>query len=569
MPPSNGNVPRRRPTGVAVPAVAARARRPVAVEEEAPAKLIAIGGPATGSEFELTGDELVVGRSSDNPISIADTSVSRKHVLLRKTPTGWAASDMGSGNGTLINGQTISEETVLANGDTITLGDTELQFTDSAAAIEARPARAVSRRSAPSGAAEGGRPRTPLRSSRSRAAEHAAEASARQKKALIRIGGALTVVLAGVVCVKVYQNNAAVARGAVAAVREKRVASLSTLNQEGKNLVREGKWSEAKAKFEEVLAIDESFGKGSVQDYLKKASSEIPNQQALEEAEKEIAEGKVTAADAAFKKVSSDTLQLVRRDTVKANLELLIEKHLTDARALLGSPNDRVKLVQLKELAEDVLGAQPESRDALEFKRQANEGIDRIDHPPPPAKEIKMPWVEVQRLFRNGDPTGAFSYANQCSAEAPRCKALQAQISDYQDKYKKLESLEAGQLLALFELDRKIGDGQASTMAGNIGTRYGATVYAKASSARAKGDWGTAADLCRKVLAMKPSDTGCGGILSEAKENAKSVWLGCYTAKETDREQAIKLCRDVVQMTPKDDDYHRKAESLLQKLSSE
>src|SRR5438309_5955369 len=94
------------------------------------AKLICTAGPKAGEEYDLAGDEVVIGRATENQVSISDTSVSRKHVLLRQVDGGWAASDMGSGNGTLVNGEPIAEETVLKAGDTITIGDTELSFDD-------------------------------------------------------------------------------------------------------------------------------------------------------------------------------------------------------------------------------------------------------------------------------------------------------------------------------------------------------------------------------------------------------------------------------------------------------
>src|SRR6476659_9649184 len=126
---------RRRPTsstGLPVPS-APRARRsvapaPAAAPEAGVARLVCLAGPQAGSEYVLEGDEMVIGRAADNAISIPDTSVSRKHVLLRNTGSGWAASDMGSGNGTLINSSAIAEETPLSDGDVITLGDTELKL---------------------------------------------------------------------------------------------------------------------------------------------------------------------------------------------------------------------------------------------------------------------------------------------------------------------------------------------------------------------------------------------------------------------------------------------------------
>src|SRR4051794_5090782 len=114
----NGSPPaRKRPTPSAAPS-ADRPRRPA--PEIGGSKLVCSAGPSRGAEFELTDGELVIGRANDNAISIPDTSVSRKHAVLRKMQGGWAAADLGSGNGTLINGDVIAEETALCNGDVLT-----------------------------------------------------------------------------------------------------------------------------------------------------------------------------------------------------------------------------------------------------------------------------------------------------------------------------------------------------------------------------------------------------------------------------------------------------------------
>jgi hypothetical protein len=70
---------------------------------------------------------LKVGRGLDNDIVLEDSRVSRHHVQLRyKTRRFWV-TDLGSTNGTFINGERISEA-ALRNGDTISLGGVELTF---------------------------------------------------------------------------------------------------------------------------------------------------------------------------------------------------------------------------------------------------------------------------------------------------------------------------------------------------------------------------------------------------------------------------------------------------------
>ncbi len=92
------------------------------------ARLIVIRGVDEGKQFELTGDGVTVGRHSANAVSLHDTQVSRRHLELRPVPHGYELRDLGSGNGTLLNGQPV-HTAPLRSGDTISLGQTLLMFT--------------------------------------------------------------------------------------------------------------------------------------------------------------------------------------------------------------------------------------------------------------------------------------------------------------------------------------------------------------------------------------------------------------------------------------------------------
>jgi hypothetical protein len=70
---------------------------------------------------------LTIGRGLDNDIVLEDTRVSRHHAQLRyKTRRFWV-TDLGSTNGTFINGERVSEA-VINNGDSLSLGGLELTF---------------------------------------------------------------------------------------------------------------------------------------------------------------------------------------------------------------------------------------------------------------------------------------------------------------------------------------------------------------------------------------------------------------------------------------------------------
>src|SRR5579871_5637936 len=86
-------------------------------------------GVDEGKQFDLTGATITVGRHSSNTVALHDTQVSRRHMELRALPGGgYQLVDLGSGNGTLLNGQQI-HETPLRSGDTISIGQSVLMYT--------------------------------------------------------------------------------------------------------------------------------------------------------------------------------------------------------------------------------------------------------------------------------------------------------------------------------------------------------------------------------------------------------------------------------------------------------
>jgi hypothetical protein len=75
-----------------------------------------------GTPHTLDGDRVVMGRSRSADVVISDPSVSRQHLELRKDDRGWYAVDLGSTNGSEINGVTITEPRRLEAGQRIKLG---------------------------------------------------------------------------------------------------------------------------------------------------------------------------------------------------------------------------------------------------------------------------------------------------------------------------------------------------------------------------------------------------------------------------------------------------------------
>ncbi len=91
---------------------------------ESEALLVVERGPVPTTQIQLQNDQFTVGRSAGNDLVLADPEVSRRHIRVVRRADGHAVEDIGSTNGTFVNGQRISHLTLLQDGDAIDLGDT-------------------------------------------------------------------------------------------------------------------------------------------------------------------------------------------------------------------------------------------------------------------------------------------------------------------------------------------------------------------------------------------------------------------------------------------------------------
>jgi hypothetical protein len=121
--------PKRVPAalqGKAAAAAAAPSRSGSGVIEPEP-KLLVVAGPDKGRVYPLTKDLTLIGRGVDADCVINDASASRKHFNIVRTLHGWKLVDLGSGNGTKVDGNRVSEITLLA-GMKIEAGGTTLEW---------------------------------------------------------------------------------------------------------------------------------------------------------------------------------------------------------------------------------------------------------------------------------------------------------------------------------------------------------------------------------------------------------------------------------------------------------
>jgi predicted component of type VI protein secretion system len=86
-------------------------------------RLVMRSGPSVGKEYPLDKNEMFIGRDLSNDIVINDPEISRRHSRLFTQGNTFVLEDLGSTNGTFVNGQRLMGPNMLRPGDVITFGE--------------------------------------------------------------------------------------------------------------------------------------------------------------------------------------------------------------------------------------------------------------------------------------------------------------------------------------------------------------------------------------------------------------------------------------------------------------
>lgn len=89
--------------------------------------LVVVRGPNAGSRYLLDRDATTIGRHPDADVFLDDVTVSRRHAELIRTDAGVLVKDLGSLNGSYVNGER-AEEQLLATGEELQIGRFKLLY---------------------------------------------------------------------------------------------------------------------------------------------------------------------------------------------------------------------------------------------------------------------------------------------------------------------------------------------------------------------------------------------------------------------------------------------------------
>src|SRR5215813_8981294 len=73
--------------------------------------------------------DLTLGRATENDISVDDPEMSRRHAVFKRSREGCAVLDLGTSNGTAVNGQGV-ERALLKHGDVVKIGEVEITYAE-------------------------------------------------------------------------------------------------------------------------------------------------------------------------------------------------------------------------------------------------------------------------------------------------------------------------------------------------------------------------------------------------------------------------------------------------------
>lgn len=91
-------------------------------------KLRVLAGAKTGTEIPLKKSKFIIGRASDCTLRAGSDAISRHHCVLLRDGSTVSVRDLGSRNGTYVNGEKIAKETQLSSGDTFSVGPLKFVF---------------------------------------------------------------------------------------------------------------------------------------------------------------------------------------------------------------------------------------------------------------------------------------------------------------------------------------------------------------------------------------------------------------------------------------------------------
>lgn len=592
-----------------------------------PIKLEIIAGPDAGKKRRFKGVRMIVGRTPGVDLQLSDQSVSRRHVELIHGDDGVMMRDLGSGNGTKVNGSRTAEKK-LEHGDEITIGKTTIRFVDEVAAFqkareaaekeeaeakakaeEAEKAAAAKGEAGEAAGAEGEegeaegeagadeaeggegeagkkKPRGTRERVRSRARDEAQAGGLLGKWKALNSKVRLAIVLAVGFLFLVVVVGIAARPPPPPPVDPGKVLADQKM-QEARNAVREGNYEAAVALVEEaeklvpgidktrlgntareelayVRAIDEARG-------FREASRFEDARKALAKAEKgsaksqELKAKEVAELEAAELKYKKEKLQeFLNAGEVEAAKALLAELPVEEQAA----PAEAIREFEAnlaEQLKQEELDAKRNAANAAAYQKARRE------------EEIAEAFRVVERKFAGGEWDRA---ASECSRVVDaysgdkdiykRAKMLQGAIPGFGRNYEEgMKKFKQGAIAQSSKPLRnawklyKQIDLRANPYGQELKEKLGAASVAAGREALLRNDLVTAWTNFKDAVSFDSTDSKARDGLDQVSAKAEDLFQEAYVIRDRDPREALRKFKIVAQVTEPGTTVHEKAKNQI------
>ncbi len=579
--------------------------RPVApaIEDEgatsagAPVKFEVVAGPDTGVTKKMVGVRMSVGRDDSSDWVLTDEAVSRRHVEFVRSDEGVVATDLGSGNGTKVNGAKITDKK-LTHGDEIVLGRTKLKFVDEMALLEQLRAEVEAKKANPDasdsnapvdgeGEEDGGEG--------AEVGDEAAEAPpsppptaidlyrAQPRPVRYAITGVVTLVFCALVLgvVKIVNQP----RGKEA-FKEQAVHELSLAKAEAANK----RFTAARG---HVVKAEQLYPGIDAEGVEEAINAEIKAEADLEKVKAAIAQGDVKRARTLFDTIptgrfaSVDDRQVVKGVLERAEVEAAVNEfdeavavgELAKAEALIPALPEAMRVRATADLKQAKLNAEKAEREERKHAQQQQEGERKRSQV---QKEVQVAeaLATVQRKFVSSDFAGAARECDRVVEDHPGDRAIadlahqrQKQLLDFSKSYDEGRKKFAQGALAsaMKPLGRALATYREMHFVAPFGAEleqdYVTSSVAFGREALGRNDLAGAVTAFKEALRYDPAQPKAKAGMNELAERAKDVFKEGSDLKKTNLPKALEKFRLVMALTSPDSELHSRAKGIVENVS--
>ena len=565
------------------------------------------------SQVEVVGERFIIGRAPDSDMVINDSLVSRHHAVIEKRPDGFFLVDQNSGNGTLLNDQSITQE-LLVDGDALQIGDAIVTYFAPASAAD-QAQRLEATRMLP--AAE--QTEEPV------ASEPQPESPPRLKIPQIKhkrvlIVAAIVGGLFGIMAIVKLATKAPQPTGPdPQTLRQQQLAQAQRAAQESfesiKTLVKQGKWAQALPQIKEVaqaladnelvqeykatiikeneaqgilektqslmaqqdyegaLTILNQMPKNSLQD---NAAIELKNQIQDKHFSKLLSQARLALAEKNFEQAFSHSEALIRAkpdsDTAKSLRDdakkTFINEKITKAKAAIG----KRRYTDANTLIDEILARFRDDPSALRLRKEIQRKQGRTQQPrrATASKPKFLLRGRCLKLYRQTKLDEALSQSSSSGISAEAVKTLKRFQSFYQNGLE--QSQHQGQLARAikflnkaYELDKQLGGGKGE-ITDKLRAKLAHVYFIQGVDAHQRKKYPLAFSSLTQAVHFKPSLKPAKKRLKDLELEAKKKWETAYIIKSASPNKAIDHCETVTKMVDPSSIYYGKCKKLIGKL---